>query len=125
MALFIMIIERLLNFGTWISILHMESSHTHTHTHTHIYSEVKKKNYIYIFTFESLLNSRESELDCKGKCLVSRSGLFTLLYWMIYHVSVSSCYFLDYLIDSFEGVRDLNHPPQWKYVSSCYNIDCD
>ena len=55
----------------------MESSHTHTHTHTHIYSEVKKKNYIYIFTFESLLNSRESELDCKGKCLVSRSGLFT------------------------------------------------
>lgn len=86
---------------------------------------MKKKNYIYIFTFESLLNSRESELDCKGKCLVSRSGLFTLLYWMIYHVSVSSCYFLDYLIDSFEGVRDLNHPPQWKYVSSCYNIDCD
>ena len=123
MALFIMIIERLLNFRTWISILHMESSHIHTHTHT--YSEVKKKIYIYIFTFESLLNSRESELDCKGKCLVSRSGLFTLLYWMIYHVSVSSCYFLDYLIDSFEGVRDLNHPPQWKYFSSCYNIDCD
>lgn len=120
MALFIMIIERLLNFRTWISILHMESSHTHTHIF-----RSEKKNYIYIFTFESLLNSRESELDCKGKCLVSRSGLFTLLYWMIYHVSVSSCYFLDYLIDSFEGVRDLNHPPQWKYVSSCYNIDCD
>ena len=124
MALFIMIIERLLNFRTWISILHMESSHTHTHTHTHIFRS-EKKNYIYIFTFESLLNSRESELDCKGKCLVSRSGLFTLLCWMIYHVSVSSCYFLDYLIDSFEGVRDLNHPPQWKYFSSCYNIDCD
>ena len=79
----------------------MESSHTHTHTH--IYSKVKN--------FESLLNSRESELDCKGKCLVSRSGLFTLFYWMIYYVNVSSCYFLDYLTDSVEGIRDLNHPP--------------